>query len=1767
MADMKFTSQQNAIDLSLENLFELRCLIKASSVLHAAQNESHQRQILAFVTSASDIGLYYLRNSSSIPIIKKISWFQSSRKKISCFCFDPEGSWLLVACIDGSLYLVPARALVDDFHSNEQNWTMEDVTSFSCVNAQNSFSRPSAMVWWQAVSFSGQIGIMGTEQGEIIFINLESGQQSGSTSVDGRVTKLSICQDTELDTVTLLITNHLRKQWYLVLEKPGSNYTCLSINNDLKKSTHSNEDNETEDLRSFPTTRSRLRGLKQLSVDKLVVLRQKLAETMNRNNGNSIPSPHPDICLHENDSVGNRLNNDDENLNQSSLFSVQQSEQTKCSNIPIPVPNDIYLTPQFMRNGRTVYTRYIPSSNSLSIHERSSAIVPSHVHQMPNHCESIILTSRFFYISDTRRRIVYIVSRPLSEMRKDKGSDYNRESIVARFSFDKSEEVINSIYTIPSLKNHSTSRSGNNENKNQDVIRNISDLRVHVPTVDTCIVVTNLGVYKIVLRGHVLSIFMDLVLKRKAIDDATKLGMIFGLNVQQLIEYAGDIVLCSRQFGRAMELYSLAGCRLSKSILKFASVGYTSELLSCLASYLTMPAVGELSETNRIHFSNLCILAFTELTLKTLSSSSRTIYKDFLNFLSSNVYYDELFALNIIVQTNLWAVLHHLVMYRGLGPQVLDVIIKILPTFLARNLSLKSDANTRDLLMCLSDPNLILSMLNNPGLASYHMCFMLAHLKSLQIIILQRLISLYNPTNAAVRPLLLRFKARRRVASRSSFSSQCDSLDLSEDLDEIGVLIEEIVEAYLQTILVLLHKSQSCNKFYPKYVPLTQLPDIEGVSKDRTQKHASVDFKRRLLSTGFAHTALIRNGNIYTWGNAIQGCLGTGPTIKKYCLPQGIGSFRRLGIEVLSVSCGRSHTLAVTNNGIYAWGGNTYGQLGLGKIIQSPNPELISALSNEIIVEAAAGQHHSAALTADGRLFTWGWGVRGQLGQGNTEAKRFPCLVRSLLGQTLRHVSAGYAHTLALSADGYVFAFGCNRFGQLGIGRDASKAALPERISLLPEKITLISTNYFHSLAISNTNRLYVWGSDPLVLRLQSKERKLRLHKAKLAANEALRAEIQRREQEEQLQKERKTLSEENDLEDEDEAPNDEGALRRGIEPKTAGCCDVLAEASLPDAPLDVADVTPIQQSQIQTIPPPPEFDEEDDPDSLAHLVPELVDTGLVHGKIVQISTGFQHSALLTKDGTVYMWGRNLDGQLGAGFSRDVPQPTPLSLHPQPLQQHQPGPSLSHDQTSHLVKAVKICCGSNFTIAIEPGGSIISWGSNDMAQLGRAPAAPKDMSKKLVIRFKSSKQIVRCFNSMAIDGTPGPVPGIPAPTISYQSYDVAPLAGSLKSLDDLETDLTDLTLHYALEQFHGLYSSAKILDKCAELKNYQARAKLQLLEHNFVEAMADQLKALTECDTEFLENLSISPSNEIEPQVVENQDANQENSELFERHLEKNVVETLIESVEKQKMKMPVSKSLDSFQLLEQELHTFDCQGGSEELFEDVDREADEKPFQHHDENDPDSHFSSDEVSEDTSTENVDNSLSNSGPRLIKEIPNEMNFNQSDLIVMQHAVNIVDFYFYEVEEDANSSINELVGIAINFWKMNNFPIRELEKVFEKHLDKLFYSIGLLLFGRNDQKNPELNSIKGMKFCEEATKVLSTEFCLKVCSLVLDTIDEGKPAPEYIEMLSLSMVKKYGPPLTGFPGTSENKTPEQMMDGIISTLSAKNNDSRTYIHIQ
>ena len=105
-------------------------------------------------------------------------------------------------------------------------------------------------------------------------------------------------------------------------------------------------------------------------------------------------------------------------------------------------------------------------------------------------------------------------------------------------------------------------------------------------------------------------------------------------------------------------------------------------------------------------------------------------------------------------------------------------------------------------------------------------------------------------------------------------------------------------------------------------------------------------------------------------------------------------------------------------------------------------PRLIAALCYTGVVAIDAGDDHSAALSADGRLWTWGLGSYGALGHDTIESQHTPQPVCALLNSPVVAVAAGGNHTVALSVKGRVYTWGSNTYGQLGVG-NCIDASLP----------------------------------------------------------------------------------------------------------------------------------------------------------------------------------------------------------------------------------------------------------------------------------------------------------------------------------------------------------------------------------------------------------------------------------------------------------------------------------------------------------------------------------------------------------------------------------------------------------------------------------------------------------------------------------------------------------------------------------------------------
>ena len=193
---------------------------------------------------------------------------------------------------------------------------------------------------------------------------------------------------------------------------------------------------------------------------------------------------------------------------------------------------------------------------------------------------------------------------------------------------------------------------------------------------------------------------------------------------------------------------------------------------------------------------------------------------------------------------------------------------------------------------------------------------------------------------------------------------------------------------------------------------------------------------------------LTQDHDCYAWGSC-----GVGPLAMKLSLEEISEGFwleptfvqPLKGEDIISIAVGASHGVAISDAGdCFTWGFASTGQLGLGTFDPHPTPQIVQKLqATKTIVQVASGEAHTLALTSDHQVFAWGAGHDGRLGLAATERigvaaplNRYfpsPCLVAGLARETVRAVTAGPNHSLALCNSG-VFSWGCGAGGRLGHG-------------------------------------------------------------------------------------------------------------------------------------------------------------------------------------------------------------------------------------------------------------------------------------------------------------------------------------------------------------------------------------------------------------------------------------------------------------------------------------------------------------------------------------------------------------------------------------------------------------------------------------------------------------------------------------------------------------------------------------------------------------
>lgn len=236
---------------------------------------------------------------------------------------------------------------------------------------------------------------------------------------------------------------------------------------------------------------------------------------------------------------------------------------------------------------------------------------------------------------------------------------------------------------------------------------------------------------------------------------------------------------------------------------------------------------------------------------------------------------------------------------------------------------------------------------------------------------------------------------------------------------------------------------------------------------------------------GFHSMALANYSSLYTWGRNTNGQLGVNSNADAL-LPQSMSN--PVLTNVKRIAAGSLHSVALKTDGtVWTWGSNNYGQLGDDTEIDKDEPVNISnipgsALQGKFVKLIAAGGAFSVAVTSDDRIYAWGYNGFGQLGINPvTDPKRKLPVEISITGiGTIKALAAGLDHVLVMNDQGVIWAWGYNGLGQLGTGATENVNFTPFMIGTFDSTVQVdglspILAIGHHSLAFKD-RKLKAWG-------------------------------------------------------------------------------------------------------------------------------------------------------------------------------------------------------------------------------------------------------------------------------------------------------------------------------------------------------------------------------------------------------------------------------------------------------------------------------------------------------------------------------------------------------------------------------------------------------------------------------------------------------------------------------------------------------------------
>ncbi len=370
---------------------------------------------------------------------------------------------------------------------------------------------------------------------------------------------------------------------------------------------------------------------------------------------------------------------------------------------------------------------------------------------------------------------------------------------------------------------------------------------------------------------------------------------------------------------------------------------------------------------------------------------------------------------------------------------------------------------------------------------------------------------------------------------------------------------------------------------------------------------------------------------------------------------------------------GNDLVLVWANNHALAWGSNAYGQLGDYTTTNRPIPVPVTALgvlAGKTVVAVAAGGNHSVALCSDGTVAAWGYNSEGQLGDNTTTNRSVPVAVNTvsgisaLFGKAVVAVAAGDRHSLALCSDGTVAAWGYNYYAQLGDNTWTSRS-MPVAVNtaegvsaLFGKTVVAVAAGSGHSLALCSDGTVAAWGYNYYG---QLGDNTTTQRNVPVAVNTASGV----------FALFGKTVV----------------AVAAGKYHSLALCSDGTVAAWGYNSLGQLGDNTTTQRNEPVAV-------------NTASGVSALF------GKtVVGIAAGQYHSVSLCSDGTVAAWGYNSTGQLGDNTTTQRNVPVAVN--------NASGVSSLFGKT-----VVAVAAGDGCSLALCSDGTMATWGSNSLGQLG-----------------------------------------------------------------------------------------------------------------------------------------------------------------------------------------------------------------------------------------------------------------------------------------------------------------------------------------------------------------------------------------------------------------------------------------------------------------